>query len=170
MSKAEGKKISIKFTQSLVGDVTGNTSAFSITGQEYKWLDGQTYNGSLISKTYIVSAVQMHPTEPNSILLEVAGFRNVQGSLSISYNQTLGTLAGAGGVVESFTKTFTPIDLIEGLTDSGGSVGVHDHIGATIGGTVELKYITRIPAYAPEFIGATVGGAIQLIHIDDINP
>ena len=172
MSKGEGKKIAIKFTQPLIGDVTENESAFTVTGQEYQYIDGPDNNGQLINKTYVVTSIFNHPTEPNSILLEfINEFRNVQGSLSISYNQALGTLTGVGGAVASFTETFLPEDLEEGLTNSGGAYGTHEHIEASIEGTIELKYITKLSGYAPkEYIEASVSGQIQLIHIDDINP
>lgn len=150
---------------------SGNEGAFTITGQEYQWVDGPGHNGELISKTYPVLLAQTHPTEPNSILLDIAGFRNVQGGLTISYNQSLGNLAGIGGAVASFTETFTPADLAEGLTDAGGTVGTHEYIEASVGGSIELKYITKLSGYSPaEYIEASVGGTIQLLHIDDINP
>lgn len=149
---------------------SGNEEAFTITGQEYQWLNGPDHNGELISKNYPVLLAQTHPTEPNSILLDVAEFRNVVGGITISYNQEFGTLAGAGGVVASFTETFIPTDLMEGLTTAGVSVGGHDYIEALVGGSIDFIYITKPQAYSTDYIEATIGGTIQLIHIDDINP
>lgn len=56
MSKGLGQKISIKFTEPIVGDVKGNESAFTIIGQEEKYI-----NGSLINKTYEVESVINYP-------------------------------------------------------------------------------------------------------------
>ena len=53
MSKAEGKKIAVKFTMPLVGDVSGNVSAFSVTGQEYQYV-----NGPKLDKSYTVDSVE----------------------------------------------------------------------------------------------------------------
>ena len=57
MSKAEGKQIVVKFTMPLLGDVTGNVSAFSVTGQEYQYI-----NGPIINKNYGVVSVERYPT------------------------------------------------------------------------------------------------------------
>ena len=63
MSKMEGKKIGIKFSMPLLGDVTGNTSAFTVTGQEYLYADGPNHNGPLVNKTYAVGSVYRIPAE-----------------------------------------------------------------------------------------------------------
>jgi len=60
MSKEEGKKIAVKFTLPLMGDVSGNENAFIITGQEYLFTDGPDNNGPLITKTYSVSNVRRY--------------------------------------------------------------------------------------------------------------
>lgn len=58
MSKSEGLKIGIKFTEDLVGDVSGNESAFKVTGQEYKYV-----GGPLIDKQYVVDKVERYPIQ-----------------------------------------------------------------------------------------------------------
>lgn len=60
MSKAEGKKIVINFTLPLIGDVSGNEDAFTVTGQEYQWLDGPDHNGPIINKGYTVDSVERY--------------------------------------------------------------------------------------------------------------
>ena len=101
-------------------------------------------NGALVNKTYETKTVQTHPTEPNSIqLIMFDEIRNVQGDISISYNQALGTLAGVGGVVANFTETFIPEDLEEGLTTVGGSYGVHEYIPISIGGSIQYTRIEK---------------------------
>jgi len=151
---------------------SGNESAFTVLGQEYTWFDGADNNGALVNKVYTIKTVQTHPTEPNSIqLIMLNEIRNAQGDITISYNQALGTLAGTGGVIASFTKTFTPEDLIEGLTTTGGAIGMHEHIKASVDGIIDLIYITKLSAYTPiEYVKASIGGKIQFINVDDINP
>lgn len=56
MSKGDGLKIGIKFTEDLVGDVSGSEDAFAITGKEYKYV-----NGALIDKVYQVDKVERYP-------------------------------------------------------------------------------------------------------------
>ena len=111
MSKSDGLKIGIRFTEDLTGDVSGSVSAFSITGKEYKYV-----NGELIDKSYQVVSVESHPTEPKSILLTIdwwSRFNNIEGDLTISYDASKGSLEGAGGAVESFEIEFTPQDLVQ---------------------------------------------------------
>ena len=55
MSKGDGLKIGIKFTEDLVGDVSGNESAFAITGQEYEYV-----NGVLVDREYQVEKVERY--------------------------------------------------------------------------------------------------------------
>ena len=57
MSKGEGRKIAIKFTDDLVGDVAGNEGAFSVKGKEYNHV-----NGVLIDGDYQVEKVERYPT------------------------------------------------------------------------------------------------------------
>ena len=152
--------------------MSGNENAFTVSAQEYIYTDGPNNNDELVNKEYVVKTVKTHPTEPNSIQLIMDDWiRNSQGLITIDYNQALGNLSGTGGAVASFTEVFTPTDLEEGLTNSGGAYGTHEHIEASIEGTIELKYITKLSGYAPaEYIEASVSGQIQLINIDDINP
>ena len=72
MSKAEGKKIAVKFTMPLIGDVAGNVAAFTVTGQEYKYI-----NGPILNKNYDVISVERYPTQkewesPNPITLQAS--------------------------------------------------------------------------------------------------
>lgn len=150
---------------------SGNENAFTITGQEYLWLDGSNNNGVLENKTYEIKTVQTHPTEPNSIQLIMRDeIRNIQGDITIAYNQALGTLAGVGGVVKSFEVSFTPEDLTEGLTRTGVAIGTHENINVSIDGAIDLIYITKQQAYSKECIEVSIGGTIQLIDIGEINP
>ena len=59
MSKSEGLKIGIKFTEDLVGDISENESAFKATGQEYKYI-----GGPLMGKEYVVDKVERYPSTP----------------------------------------------------------------------------------------------------------
>lgn len=88
----------------------GNEKTFNITGQEYNFVP----EGALSQKTYLISKIYTHPTEPNSIILEtpdLTKFENVVGDLTIVYDGT-GNLMGLGGPVLAFSTTFTPTDLI----------------------------------------------------------
>lgn len=57
MSKGDGQKIAIKFTQNLIGDVTENELAFTISGQEYNYVP----EGMLESKNYAVESIERYP-------------------------------------------------------------------------------------------------------------
>lgn len=56
MSKGEGRKIAIKFTDDLVGDVAGNEGAFSVKGKEYNHVDGVLIDGD-----YQIETVERYP-------------------------------------------------------------------------------------------------------------
>lgn len=152
MSKGQGQKIAIKFTQDLQGDLSGNVAAFSVQGKQYKYI-----NGPLIDKVYTVITVEAYPTLPNAILLTIdqfARFTNAEGQLTVTYDASKGTLAGAGGAVESFTKTFTPTDLvpepnpnpIETITAQPSITVLLQGIEYPKGYYSELNHITAVPA------------------------
>lgn len=56
MSKREGKKVILKFTRDLIGDVTGNELAFGIKGKQRCHIDGVLVNGD-----YQVEKVERYP-------------------------------------------------------------------------------------------------------------
>ena len=57
MSKAKGQKIVVKFDKSLLGDVTGNHTAFTITGQQKNPL----HTGTPELTEYTVDSVERYP-------------------------------------------------------------------------------------------------------------
>ena len=111
-----GQIVTIKFTEPIISDVSGNENAFTVTGKEYKWVNGPDNNGPLIDKNYQVVSVVKHPILDDKyirlILDDFSRFPSVEGDLTVEYNATIGNLAGISGAVESFEKTFIPIDLI----------------------------------------------------------
>lgn len=60
MSKGDGKRIAIKFTEPLDGDVAGNETHFTVTGKEYEYVGD--VNGELIDTEYEVDKVERYPT------------------------------------------------------------------------------------------------------------
>ncbi len=72
MSKGEGRNIIIKFTDDLVGDVSDNINAFTVTGKEYQWVDGPDNNGPLLDKEYVIDKVERYGTPPlwNSVFMQ----------------------------------------------------------------------------------------------------
>ena len=58
MSKGEGRKIVIRFTENLTNDFTyNNAPAFTVEGQEYDMVPG----GVMIDKDYPVISVEIYP-------------------------------------------------------------------------------------------------------------
>lgn len=167
MSKGEGKKIGIEFTSALIGDVSGNVSAFTIKGKEYKHT-----NGPLLDRTYEIASIENHPTRDNSLLItmkEGHNFNNTSGNLTIIYDENVGTLSGVAGAVESFTRAFKPTDLVAEPTP-----GVAETISlAPTGLDIELVPIEYIDIFAEETESITVAPTsleIELVHIDIENP
>lgn len=117
MSKGLGQKIAIKFTEDLIGDVSGNVDAFTVTGKEFKYV-----RGPLIDVTYQLDSVERYPVEgleeaeaPQNIILLTTNifsrFNNIEGELTVCYDAEKGTLSGEGGTVKSFEHSFTPTEL-----------------------------------------------------------
>ena len=138
---------------------------FSINGQEYKYV-----NGNLVNKTYRITNLEPHPTEPNSILLTLdwwSKFNNVEGELTVKYDATKGNLTGSGGAVESFEVEFTPTDLVQTPNP-----GIEEHLKAypyeIVLGLKEIEFQNR---YAEEYLKAyPYEIVLDLKHVSEINP
>lgn len=108
-----------------------NSDAITVTGNEYKYVNGPTDNGLTLTREYPVEKVEKHPTRENAILLTIRTpyeFNNVLDSLIVDYDNSKGNLMGRGGLVESFSNTFTPSDLIPVP-----AVGETERIASTVG-------------------------------------
>jgi hypothetical protein len=174
----------------------GNEKAFTITGQEPSYTEiPSEVLGPLVDGDYEVASVESHPTEANTILLNMTGmgkFRNLEGNLTVTYDMTKGNLAGLGGAVLSFEEVFTPADLerminpyleeivsaeIADLELSFISI-VHIVLGdgpyPNAGMRNEEDYQDGIFYSGPEnyeTIAASITGLeIDLIHVDDLDP
>lgn len=171
MSKGEGKKISIKFTQPIVnipvdGIIEVNPEAFTISGEEYLYVNGPDNNGELLEKQYYVKNVNFHPTESNAILLEIENpFNSVECDLTVSYNKAKGTIEGLGGLVESFEETFTPIGLVKTPNP-----GITEYINTDLDLGITLVELIFTKGYNTEYINTELTLSIELMNIDDINP
>jgi len=165
MSKGKGQKIAIKFDKPILGDVSGNESAFTISGMQRNPLE----IGELQPKTFQVQSVERYPETDDTILLTFDTynrFNDVEGDITVAYNQSLGTLAGTRPV-ESFSVDFTPADLEPTPID--------EHtITAGIDLTVDLIDLEFTEIYADHNVTHTATAGIDvtvaLINIEDINP
>ncbi|HZJ98904.1 MAG TPA: discoidin domain-containing protein [Tissierellaceae bacterium] len=89
--------------------VGSKIAGFTVKGQQYKYI-----NGPLLDKEYVIENVSAHPTIDKAVLIEFntfGRFPTAEGNLTVEYDATVGNLAGRGGFVESFTETFTPLEL-----------------------------------------------------------
>lgn len=147
-------------------EAAGNEAAFTVTGQEYKYINGPT-----IEKTYQVVSVEAHLdyTDDKHLLLTLhpqGRFNNVVGNLTVSYDHTAGNLQGRGGFVESFTKSFTPADLMPFPQPNAEQGTITAEASATMAFThIDYKY-----RYAEESVTVSPACSAVLIHVDDINP
>ena len=66
MAIANGEKIAIKFTQPLVGDVTGNETKFTVSFDEYSYVP----DGSLSRVTRPVTSVDKYVSVDENIILD----------------------------------------------------------------------------------------------------
>ena len=110
MSIADGRKIAIKFTQPLIGDVTaGNEDKFTVSFDEYDYVPGGTL--SRVART--ITSIEVVDSQTIVLNFDSGCTNSIQraaGDITVTYDGS-GTLMGQGGPVLAFEKTFTPIDL-----------------------------------------------------------
>lgn len=92
-------------------------------------------------------------------------FNNVEGELTVSYDQTKGTLKGEGGSVESFEHSFLPTDLVPVPNPYSPERLIIKH---RIEGNFIRIYYTR--AYVNEKITAKPNLIVDFINVGEINP
>ena len=185
MSKGLGQNIVIKFTQDLVGEVSGlnpnatwegtspnrstshsmsNASAFKVTGREYKHV-----NGELIDKTYSVEIVERHLDHAeNTIRLVMhpqSRFNNVEGKIMVQYDMSKGNLQGKGGFIESFSREFMPTDLVP-LPDP----YVAERLTVTPDALVAFIKVDIRDSYKEEKINVMPNASITFTYTGIINP
>jgi len=166
MSKGDGEKITIKFDRKLTNSIDDSLKAgLTITGKEF-----QHFNGPLISKNYEIGSASLHPSYPigDHILLEVAAFnrfRNVEGNLTVTYDSSIGDLLGAGGLVESFTESFLPLDLLP-LPNPYQA----EQLEVGITPTMDVTQVYHTPTYEEENLTATFNGITFLVTKVGTNP
>lgn len=110
MSKSRGLKIVVEFDQDILGDVSGNLSAFSVTGFQRNPLP----YGPVQSKTYTIGSIGRVAGMENAIELvfsDTNRFSDAVGNMVVSYNSEVGSLSGKQ-LVESFSLEFSPEGLV----------------------------------------------------------
>ena len=93
-------------------------------------------------------------------------FNNVEGPLTVQYDQTVGSLRGRGGPVEGFTETFTPTDL---------EPKPNPHVAETITVKPEIELQFLRVEYHNRFeqdtmITAMPSISVEFIDVSEINP
>ena len=91
-------------------------------------------------------------------------FNDVEGDITVAYDQSIGTLAGDSAVA-SFSVPFTPLDLLKTPIDEHTiSVGITDV-------AVNLLPVTYVDTHTDHTVSVGVTEVtVELIHVDDINP
>jgi hypothetical protein len=140
-------------------------AGFTVSGEEYQYV-----NGPLISKEYEVSSVGKHPdySDDKHLLVTMhpqSRFNNVEGPLTIQYDQSQGSLRGRGGPVEGFTETFTPTDL-----EPKPNPGVAENIEVSAEANVDFIKVTYRQAYADEQLIVSASATVDFIYVGVINP
>ena len=164
MSIADGRKIAIRFTQPLVGDVTtGNEDKFTISFDEYSYVPG----GTLSRVTRAVASIEVADSQTILLNFDPGCTNSIQravGNIMVAYNGS-GTLMGQGGPVLAFEKTFTPVDLDPKNNPHG--MEFISLLDIQAGGS--LQKVNLEGAYNQnhiEIMGITASS--DLIHIDDL--
>lgn len=146
-------------------EAAGNEAAFTVTGQEFKYI-----NGPIVEKTYQVDSVEWHPgfADDKHLLLTFhpqGRFNNVEDSLTVSYDHTLGNLKGRGGFVESFTLTFEPTDLVSFPQPNAEQI-----ITTEAFTTMAFIWIEYNHRFEEELITVSPACSIAFLNVEDVNP
>lgn len=159
MSKSRGLKIVLEFDRDLIGDITGNASAFTVTGlrpnpMPYGPLQMATFPvGSVARVSGVDNAIELVFTDANR-------FADVNGVVTVAYNASVGDLTGSLPV-ESFSESFTPEDLI------GSPVHVHSVAASLHAVATTLTKISYEEVYNnPDYVTARFnGGSLVLAKV-----
>lgn len=159
---SEGTEVALRFSQSLVGDITGNETKITVTGQTYEYVP----NGELESASRTVTAVSNDSDDDTVIYLKFAdgntkSIKNMVGTVAIAYSG--GTLKGLGGPVADFIFEFLPTDLAPKHHPN-----VSEHVEAEVDVNADLIKVYYTDTSEPEHIEAVVTPIGNLIHVDDI--
>ena len=92
-------------------------------------------------------------------------FNNVEGSLTVQYDQSKGSLRGRGGVVKGFTETFMPTDL-----EPKPNPHVAENIEVSAEANVSFTKVIYNQRYADEQITASATVTVDFIYVGIINP
>jgi hypothetical protein len=148
------------------GAVLGYESeSWKVTGEEYQYV-----NGPLIPKEYKAISVEKHPDYSDDKHLLVTmhpqeRFNNVDGPLTVQYDQSQGSLRGRGGPVEGFTEVFTPTDL-----EPKPNPGIEENLEISTEANVDFIKVTYRQAYAEEQITVSASATVDFIYVGVINP
>lgn len=160
-TKGDGARIQIRFTEPIVGDVSGATSAFTVTVPEYTYVPGGTLQD--VAKT--AASVTAGETASDIILTmnPLERFESAAGDITVTYDGT-GGLMGDGGPVEPFTVSFAPAELIPKPDQND-----EEHIeisDITATGTLTRIYYTDVQSGGEhlEIVGITATGVLTHIH------
>lgn len=139
---------------------------YTLTGTKFKYVCGPDHNGELVPTNHPIKKVQFHPTNENTILLEIEEgeyFNNNLGNMTLSYNQALGLTEGVGGGVESFTEEFTPT----GLTEDYSERGIVEKISSTLKLEVEFLTVEKLTCEMDEHLSSELGVTVYYWSILD---
>lgn len=159
--KSDGGFILITFTAPLTSEIAGNEAHFAVSWQEYSYVPG----GTLVQKSGTVAST-FAGRSPTQVMLELDAFtrfHSAVGAITVTYDGA-GTLAGEGGPVEAFTRTFTPTDLVPKPNQNANG---HIDLGLTAGGVLTRIYHTSVKT-GDEHLELQLSASGALTHVDDI--
>jgi hypothetical protein len=109
------------------------------------------------------------PEAPNDqirlVMYPQSRFNNVEGSLTVQYDQSKGSLRGRGGIVKEFTETFMPTDL-----EPKPNPHVAENIEVSAEVNVSFTKVTYNQRYADEQITVSATVTVDFIYVGIINP
>lgn len=167
--KPIGTNIVVEYKEQTNGEWIGVTNSQTIGGSTDTNIR-VTLSTESNDKTPTLKSIwlEMPDIPQDKILLTMhpqGRFNNVEGPLTVQYDQSQGSLMGRGGPVEGFTETFTPTDL-----EPKPNPGIAENLEVSAEATVNFTKVTYNQRYADEHITASATATVDFIYVGVINP
>lgn len=156
------------FVEQVSGQIITNLPIGSFQGK-YLWIKiSLSTNNELISPIMHRLILEDALENDDTILLTMDPFKrfhNVVGDLTVNYDATKGNLMGVGGLVDSFSISFTPTDL---MVKTNPYIFEHIEVSASATGIRRAVFYTSGQASDEHIEVSNISAQGVLIHIDDL--
>lgn len=155
----DGEVITVTMTENIItDDISGLKDNFSVSLYEYKYVPG----GALEATTRSVDSIAKGADNELILTLDIPNISSAIGDVTVHYDGA-GILEGAGGPVQAFDGTFTPV----GLTWKGHQNDV-EHLDVSASASALLTRIYYHDTQEIEHLDISATASATLTYIGDL--